>query len=257
MSLSEIRKKAKKKPPRFVIFGSGGVGKTTFAASMSSPIIQLTEDGLVNIEVDHFDLPKENKTGYDKIISNIKSLLAEDDLGGYKTYVLDSLDQFEIQYIWPKVCKDNNYKSMESVAYGRSYSEAVNVWREFLSYTNQLRERGMSIVFIAHNEIKRVEDPAMDSPFDRHEIKLNRHASALILEQSDNVFFATRKIGTAKVQGSKGISTKQTVGDRILITEEAPGCLAKNRYDLPKELPMDWNTVREAMVNNIKKDVEA
>jgi len=255
MSLSKIRKKAKKKPPRIVLFGSGGVGKTTFAASMSAPIIQLTEDGLVNIEVDHFDLPKDNKTGYDEIIANIKSLLAEDDLGGYKTYVLDSLDQFELNYVWPKVCKDNNFKSMESVGWGKSYGEALNVWREFLKYTNELRERGMTIVFIGHNIVKRVEDPAQDQPFDRHEIKIRRNAADLVLEQSDCVFYATRKIGTVKVQGTKGTSTKQTVGDRVLITEESPGCMAKNRYGLPNELPMNWEIVREAMIGNIKKDV--
>jgi len=255
MSLSKIRKKAKKKPPRIVLFGSGGVGKTTFAASMSAPIIQLTEDGLVNIEVDHFDLPKDNKTGYDEIIANIQSLLAEDDLGGYKTYVLDSLDQFELNYVWPKVCKDNNFKSMESVGWGKSYGEALNVWREFLKYTNELRERGMTIVFIGHNIVKRVEDPAQDQPFDRHEIKIRRNAADLVLEQSDCVFYATRKIGTVKVQGTKGTSTKQTVGDRVLITEESPGCMAKNRYGLPNELPMNWETVREAMIGNIKKDV--
>ena len=40
----------------------------------------------------------------------------------------------------------------------------------------------------------------------------------------------------------------------MLITEESPGCMAKNRYDLPNELPMNWETVREAMIGNIKKD---
>ena len=251
MSLAKIRKKAKRKSPRIVLFGSGGVGKSTFASKMNKPIFQLCEDGLVNIEVDHFDMPET----YDEIIQNIKDLLAEDDLGGYKTYVLDSLDQFELNYVWPKVCKDNNYKSMESVAYGKSYAEALNVWREFLKYTNELRERGMTIVFIGHNIVKRVEDPAQDQPYDRHEIKIHRKAADLVLEQSDCVFYATRKIGTVKVQGTKGTSTKQTVGDRVLITEESPGCMAKNRYDLPRELEMNWETVREAMIGNIKKDV--
>jgi hypothetical protein len=251
MSLAKIRKKAKKKAPRIVLFGSGGVGKSTFASTMNKPIFQLCEDGLVNIEVDHFDMPET----YDEIIQNIKDLLAEDDLGGYKTYVLDSLDQFELNYVWPKVCKDNNFKSMESVGWGKSYGEALNVWREFMKYTNELRERGMSIVFIGHNVVKRVEDPAQDQPYDRHEIKIHRKAADLVLEQSDCVFYATRKIGTVKVQGTKGTSTKQTVGDRVLITEESPGCMAKNRYDLPRELEMNWETVREAMIGNIKKDV--
>ena len=38
MSLSNIRKKAKQKPPRIVLYGGAGVGKTFFAASTNKPI---------------------------------------------------------------------------------------------------------------------------------------------------------------------------------------------------------------------------
>ena len=56
MSLANIRKKAKQKPPRIVLYGGAGIGKTFFAASMNKPIFLLLEDGLGQIEVDHFPL---------------------------------------------------------------------------------------------------------------------------------------------------------------------------------------------------------
>ena len=56
MSLSNIRKKAKQKPPRIVLYGGAGVGKTFYAASTNKPIFILTEDGMGKIEADHFPL---------------------------------------------------------------------------------------------------------------------------------------------------------------------------------------------------------
>ena len=46
MSLRNIRKKAKQKPPRIVLYGGAGVGKTFFAASTNKPIFILCEDGM-------------------------------------------------------------------------------------------------------------------------------------------------------------------------------------------------------------------
>ena len=99
-----------------------------------------------------------------------------------------------------------------------------------------------------HNEIKRYEDPTQD-PMDRHQIKLHRKASDLIVEHADAVFFCARKLGTVSVKGkSGGMTTKVHKGERTIFTEDDPGYLAKNRYGLPPELPMDWEVIRKEML---------
>ena len=46
----------------------------------------------------------------------------------------------------------------------------------------------MRIVMIAHNQIKAFHDPSTES-YDRHELKMHKAASALVLEASDMCLF--------------------------------------------------------------------
>ena len=241
MSLANIRKKAKQKPPRIVLYGGAGIGKTFFAASMNKPIFVLTEDGMGKIEADHFPLA----TSFEDVLKNLQSLI--DNENDYKTLVVDSLDWLE-PLIWDKACQDNNFKSIESVGYGKGYVEALKYWRIYLNLLNELREKGYTIMQIAHNQIKRFESPEIEA-YDRHELKLHRKAADLILEHSDCCFFANFKLGTVQVKGKGGnMTTKAVAGDRILWCQEKPAFLAKNRYALPESLPFDWETVRAEML---------
>ena len=241
MSLANIRKKAKQKPPRIVLYGGAGIGKTFFAASMNKPIFVLTEDGMGKIEADHFPLSES----FEDVLKNLQSLIDNDN--DYKTLVVDSLDWLE-PLIWDKACQDNNFKSIESVGYGKGYVEALKYWRIYLNLLNELREKGYTIMQIAHNQIKRFESPEIEA-YDRHELKLHRKAADLILEHSDCCFFANFKLGTVQVKGKGGnMTTKAVSGERIIYCQEKPAYLAKNRYALPETLPFDWETVRAEML---------
>ena len=241
MSLAAIRKKAKLKPPIIVLYGPGGIGKTTFAASMGKVIIVQSEDGIGKIECDHFPVAKS----WTDFIDNLKELLNEDH--EYKVVCVDSLDWCET-LLWDHVCQENGWAQIDTPAYGKGYVAALNGWKEYVSILNQLRDKGMTVLQIAHNQIKRYEDPSQE-PHDRHEIKLHRKAADLIVEHSDAVFFSNYKIGTVQVKGKGGgMTTKTVAGDRTIFTAQAPGYLAKNRYGLPSEMPMDWKAIREEML---------
>ena len=241
MSLANIRKKAKQKPPRIVLYGGASIGKTFFAASMNKPIFVLTEDGMVKIEADHFPLA----TSFEDVLKNLQSLIDNDN--DYKTLVVDSLDWLE-PLIWDKACQDNNWKSIEQPGYGKGYVEVLKYWREYIRLLNELREKGYTIMQIAHNQNKRFESPEIEA-YDRHELKLHRKAADLILEHSDCCFFANFKLGTVQVKGKGGnMTTKAVAGDRVVYTVEKPAYLAKNRYALPESLPCDWETVRAEML---------
>jgi len=241
MSLANIKKKTKQKPPRIVLYGGAGIGKTFFAASMNKPIFVLTEDGMGKIEADHFPLA----TSFEDVLKNLQSLIDNDN--DYKTLVVDSLDWLE-PLIWDKACQDNNWKSIEQPGYGKGYVEVLKYWREYIRLLNELREKGYTIMQIAHNQIKRFESPEIDA-FDRHELKLHRKAADLILEHSDCCFFANFKLGTVQVKGKGGnMTTKAVSGERVIYTVEKTAYLAKNRYGLPEMLPFEWETVRAEML---------
>jgi len=244
MSLADIRKKTKLKPPKIVLYGGAGIGKTSFASGMNAPIFALTEDGMGKIQCDHFPVAKD----YDTFVNNLKTLLENET--SYRTLAVDSLDWLE-PLIWEKVCQEHGKKSIEEFGYGRGYVEALKQWREYIDVLNRLRdEKSMTIIQIAHNQIKRFESPEIEA-YDRHELKLHRKAGDLILEHSDCCFFANFKLGTVKTQGKGGqTNTKAVQGDRVIYTQAKPAFLAKNRYGLPEEMPFDWDSIREAIIKN-------
>jgi hypothetical protein len=99
----------------------------------------------------------------------------------------------------------------------------------------------MTVVLIAHAKIERFENPETDS-YDRYSPRLHKLASHVIQEWCDEVFFATYKVYTK--QADEGFNRKKAkgigTGERVMFTTERPSHLAKNRLNLPDELPLDW-----------------
>jgi hypothetical protein len=178
---------------------------------------------------------------YTEVEQALGSLI--NDPHDYKTLVIDSLDWLE-PLIQQQVCIQEGVTSIESIPYGKGFIMAMDIWRDYLSGLNTLRdERGMMIIQTAHSDIKRFESPEIDS-YDRYVIKLHAKAAAVVQEHSDCVFFANYK--THVVQEDIGFNQKRNraigAGTRMLFTQEKPSFSAKNRYALPSELQLDTST---------------
>ena len=52
--LDSVKRSFNQAPPRIVMYGVGGVGKSTFAASAPNPIFIPVEDGISTLDVDAF-----------------------------------------------------------------------------------------------------------------------------------------------------------------------------------------------------------
>lgn len=167
--------------------------------------------------------------------------------------VIDSVDWLE-PLVWGKACRDNGWGSIEDAGYGKGYVAALTLWRQYIDGLNALRDdRGMTVVQIAHTDIKRFDSPEHD-PYDRYVIKLHTRAAALMQEHSDIVLFANYRISTVKadVGFNKKVNRAMGSGERVIHTAERPAFLAKNRYGLPETLPLDWQSFAQAMPDVIK-----
>lgn len=232
------RTRPNERAPIITLYGPGKIGKTTFATSAPDAIVIRTEDGLTGIEADSFPLAQT----YQDVLQALRVLATEEH--DFKTLVVDSLDWLE-PLIWGHVCQQNGYETIESPGYGRGYTEALDVWREYLRGISFLRDnKGMTIIQIAHDKIKRYDAPESEG-YDRYMLKMHDKASALVLEDSDCLFFANYEVLTTSEDKGFGASRSRAVGngERVLHTQERPAWMAGNRYKMPEKLPLDWAAV--------------
>lgn len=172
----------------------------------------------------------------------------------FQTLVIDSLDWLE-PLVWAETIRRNNeanpskqWSSIEDAGYGKGYIATLDVWREYLDGINALRnDKAMAVIQTAHAEVKRFDSPETE-PFDRYQIKLHKMASALVQEHADMVLFANFKTSVTKSDvGMKKVARGVGAGTRVLYTEERPAFLAKNRHNLPPELPLSWGALASSM----------
>lgn len=246
LSLASIKKSASgQAPPRILLYGVEGVGKTTLAASAPNPVFLWTEEGAGKLSVDGFPLIKR----YDELMEVIGVLLTEDH--EFQTVVLDSLDWLE-PIVWAETCKRGGYENIESPGYGKGYKEADLVWREVIEGLGALREeRSMGLVVIAHSQVKTFHDPERES-YDRYVIKLHERASGIWRENVDAILFANYRMSITKdgKPNDKNARVRATGGQmRAVFCEQRAAFLAKNRYGMPPDInfsnPPDdfWNAM--------------
>jgi len=249
ISLKDVLKGSTSLPPRLLIYGVEGIGKTTLGANAPSPIVIQTEDGLGMLNVPAFPLAKS----YDDVVGALTSLATEDH--GFKTLVVDSLDWLEA-LVWKQVLINNptdekgrTVENIESYGFGKGFQLAVDIWIDFIAALNYLRnEKKMTVILIAHHEVKRFNDPSSE-PYDRYGVKLHKAASAKMREWSDAVLFANYRVATTSSDEGFGKTKVRAIGSgvRILHTEERPAHYAKNRYAMPPEIELSWAAVEQAI----------
>lgn len=239
ISLASIKRNTQK-PPKIVIYGVPGIGKTKWASQAPNPIFICAEDGLGQIDVPHFPRAKS----YSDVLDAITALYSEQHEFG--TVVLDTIDALE-PLIWAHVVatvaheKGRPVANIEDYGFGKGYVHAQREWLTLLRGLDALRdERGMAVILCAHSKVTSVKSPDSDD-YDKFTLKVNDKAEAVIRGWTDCLLFANyeQSIIAAGRDGDRKRATG--TGKRLLFTEERPAFAAKNRYSLPPVLPLDWN----------------
>lgn len=237
-----------KKPYFITVFGTTGSGKTTLAAQSPKPIFACTEDGANELDIAR--LPKIES--YQMVLDAIQELLtAKHD---YKTFVIDSLDHLE-PLVWEHVCKANDWKTLEDGAYGKGVSAATAEWIRFFAALKTLREK-MNVILICHQQVKSFNDPSKPNPYDRYELKLHKGAAALVKENCDAVLFSTYETVISIDKTTK--KAKAFGGEnRVLFTEYRAHHDGKNRYSLPYQIDMKWQSFDEAVQSSSPDNLDS
>lgn len=231
--LQQVRKGIVHAPPRIMLYGVHGIGKSTVAANAPGAIFIPTEDGANEIDVPKLPIV----SSVDEVLEQLRALYKETH--DYETVVIDSADWLE-DFIQLELKASYTEKEL---SYGKDSVRAAEKMNEVLTALNHLREhRGMSCIMIAHCEVKRFDSP-MSEPYDRYQPKLQSRMGSLIQEWADAVLFMTYDIAVKREEVGfnkehrRGIST----GIRKIFTEERPAFHAKNRYRMPVEIDIMQN----------------
>lgn len=248
VSLSSIKTGVNLQAPKGCLYGVGGIGKTTLAAGAHKPIFIFTEAGQGSLDVARFEFEHGPiARTWQEIISCVEALYQEDH--EYGTVVLDTID-FAEPLLWEHTASRHNQSSIESFGYGKGYTHAVDEARVLLDGLEALRnDKNMAVLILAHAETKRYETPDAE-PYDRYKFALQERLAKYLYNWSDFVLFANYVTHVVKDEDKRGNKTARGVGlgERVMYAEERPAFWAKNRYGLPPELPMSWQSFQDGIV---------
>jgi hypothetical protein len=224
------------RPQRVVLYSVEGVGKTTLASQLPSPLFLDTEKGS-----DHLDVSRIQITTWKEVKEALKLATSAKE---YKTLVVDTADGLE-DLLAKELCKAQGVDGIEQLdgGYGKGYAKLADKWGEFLSGDLEpLLNAGLHVVLLVHAQAKKFTEPGKDTAYDRFELLQSKQCAPLTKGWADEVWFANFKTTIIEEKG------KATIGaggkERILHTSHAPSHDAKTRAGLPEKVPMTFEAIK-------------
>lgn len=239
--LSKIKRGGETLPPRVLLSGPEGIGKSTFAANAPSPLFISQENGLTGLDqVAHL-----SPTSFADVLEMVDELTANSS--EYKTLVLDTMDWLE-RSIHAFICARDGKQNVEDYGYGKGYKVAEAELVLLLNKLDALRStQKVGVILLSHVQIKAFTSPE-GTQWDRYEMKGHKGFTGILREWPDACLFAVYEVHKMKERGEN--RERVIGGDRIIHTSWSPGWDAKNRLGLPEVLPLSYEDFAVAVEAN-------
>ena len=234
-----ITKGIKTRPVKILIYGTEGIGKSTFASKFPKPVFIDLEGGTHYLNVDRVD----GVLDWTELLSTV----AEISTSNYKTLVIDTADWAErlaIQYICDKYSK----AGIEEFGYGAGYTYLVEEFGKLIKNLDRAIAHGINVVILAHATLRTITLPEEQGSYDHWELKLNtkttNKVAPLVKEWADMVLFMNYKTMLVEDKtANMGTKKKAVGGKRVMYTTHTTFCDAKNRFGLANELPLEYEQI--------------
>jgi hypothetical protein len=240
-------------PPRIVLYGVEGSGKSTFGTTFPKPIFIQTEKGLRTIDCPRFPYSET----YIDVMLNLDALIA--DSHEYQALIIDSLSGME-KRIHEHIALVNHVEMIDEIGWQKGYKFANKLWTDFLNKLDLLVEqRSMIVVCLAHPVIQEFNAPDAES-YNTYSIKLHKEAVPIVKEWADALLFLNYITYTSKIKsGQKEKVVGTGVGERMIYTQKRPAFDAKNRYNLPLEILLEeghgWDLLKPYVFKKVVKEL--
>ena len=223
---------------KIAVYGPEGIGKSTFAAQFPNALFIDTEGSTKHMDVARTPKP----SSWTMIMEQVQYVKQNPTL--YQTLIIDTADWAE-QLCITSICAKNQKTGIEDFGWGKGYTYLAEEFGRLLNKLEELVEMGINVVITAHAYMRKFDQPDEMGSYDRWELKLQKKTAPLLKEWADMVLFANYKTTVVNVdgQGANKGKNKAQGGKRVMFTTHHPCWDAKNRHNLPLELPFDFKQI--------------
>ena len=240
----EISRGKIEKALRVVVYGIEGIGKSTFASQFPEAVFIDTEGSTNQMDVARYPTP----TSWEMLISEVEQTISNPS--GIGTLVIDTVDWAQ-QLCIVSVCEKNQVKGIEDFGYGKGYSYVKEDFGKLLNLLNDLVDKGVNVVLVAHSTIRTFTKPDEMGQYDRYELKLidspKCSISGLVKEWADVLLFANYETFITEDQNTK--KKYATGNQRVMYTTHTAAWDAKNRFGMPDKLPFEFSSIAQLFEN--------
>ncbi len=219
---------------RVLLYGPGGIGKTTLACHAPGPVAVLDLDDslprlrpqLADVEGQVQTVPEINTWG------ELRAALQSDGWDGIRSLVIDTATRAEelcAAHVIATVPHEKGHRvqRLEDYGYGKGAGHVFDTFLPLLAELDRHCRAGRNVILVAHDCTTTVPNPAGEDWL-RYEPRLQSPASGKssirlrTREWADHVLFMGYDVN---VKDGKG----QGAGSRTLYPAELPHCMAKSR----------------------------
>lgn len=237
VDLKRILKGKVERPPRAVIYGAEGVGKSGWAAGAPNVFFLDANQGSF-----HYNVERVIPGTWSEVFEWLEAV----ELGHVKCDnvaldVLSDLETMSHAHLFPQ-----STISKYEGGYGKGDDLALMEWRRLLYQLERVWLRGKGIILVAHATVKKFEDPTGPG-YERFELSCRKNIAAMIKGWCDYVLFAREDV-TRTAEKNKPVKAT-TTGERWIHTRRTPAYDAKARGTMlfPEKIPLSWEEFAKAV----------